>query len=62
MELLDYQPERGSTVELIADILLKLMSKNMLILKYDIRFNPMHSEIALLLLKAINGNVHIKKM
>jgi hypothetical protein len=29
------------------------MTKNEHILKYDIRFNPMHSDIAELLLKAI---------
>jgi hypothetical protein len=38
------------------------MGKNLLIIKYDIRFNPMDDGLALLLLKAIGGNIRIKKM
>jgi hypothetical protein len=39
-----------------------LMLKNLLIIKYDIRFNPMHSDLARQLLKAISSNIRIKKM
>lgn len=38
------------------------MKKNDKILKYDIRFNPMHSLIAEQLLKVIEGNLTIRKM
>lgn len=38
------------------------MTKNERIIKYDIRFNPMSSEIARDLLKAIEMNVSIRKM
>jgi len=38
------------------------MTKNLLIMKYDIRFNPMHDSLAVILLKAIGSNPKIKKM
>jgi hypothetical protein len=38
------------------------MGKNLLIVKYDIRFNPMHDTLAVMLLKAVGGNSRIKKM
>jgi hypothetical protein len=62
MELLDFEPGRGSFVEMVGEALEKLMSKNLLIMKYDIRFNPMDNGLAVLLLKAIGGNTRIKKM
>lgn len=62
MQLLDFQPGRNSVVEMIGDMLEGLMRKNMIILKYDIRFNPMSSALAALLLKAIATNPRIKKM
>jgi predicted outer membrane protein len=62
LRMLDYQPERETCLELLAHQLILLMSKNERILKYDIRFNPMHNEIAEQLLKAIEGNITIRKM
>lgn len=62
MKLLDYQPERDSIAEMLAQQLILLMGKNDKIIKYDIRFNPMHDEIAEQLLKAIALNPKIKKM
>ena len=62
MQLLDFQPGRGSPIELVGEMLEGLMRKNLLIIKYDIRFNPMSSILAALLLKAIAANPRIKKM
>ena len=60
--MLDYQPKRESVVENLAHQLIVLMGKNENIIKYDIRFNPMHNEIAEQLLKSIEGNPTIRKM
>ena len=62
MLLLEYEEGKGTIIEAIADQLEHIMAKNMLIIKYDIRFNPMHTSIATRLLKSISINPRIRKM
>lgn len=39
-----------------------MVSRNLLIIKYDIRFNPMNNELAEELLKALECNKMVKKI
>lgn len=62
LQLLDWEEDRNSLTEVLAEQLVSLMRKSLLIIKYDIRFNPLHDGIADQMLKAVEANPKIRSL